>query len=91
MEYTHCHVTTDLVFDQIAKQVQSMNLRKLFFSPVCLSVRLGGNNLHSVLSKYLEFCQTSVWQNSRFCQTEQNFVGPNFLKSLLLNYVRYYF
>ena len=39
----------------------------------------------------LEFCQTSVWQNSRFCRTEQNFVGPNFLKSLLLNYVRYYF
>ena len=26
----------------------------------------------------LEFCQTSVWQNSRFCRTEQNFVGPNF-------------
>ena len=27
----------------------------------------------------LEFCQTSVWHNSRFCRTEQNFVGPNFL------------
>ena len=26
----------------------------------------------------LEFCQTSVWQNFTFCQTGQNFVGPNF-------------
>ena len=25
-----------------------------------------------------EFCQTSFWQNSRFCRTEHIFVGPNF-------------
>ena len=38
------------------------------------------NRIHNQCCRNtLEFCQTSVWQNSRFCQTEQNFVGPNFL------------
>ena len=34
-----------------------------------------------------EFCQTWVWQNSRFCQTEQNFVGPNFFFHKAYNFV----
>ena len=39
----------------------------------------------------LEFCQTSVWQNFRFCRTEQNFVRPIFFIKPMLNCVRCYF
>ena len=44
-----------------------------------------GHDVKQCCRNTLEFCQTSVWQNSRFCRTKQNFVRPNFfIKPIVL-------